>query len=63
VVLRVVDHRVLLALDLESVFYFKNYFCQKGQKMAFLNRNKAKLCENLIITLVFEKNADFFAEN
>jgi hypothetical protein len=31
--------------------------------MAFLTQNKAKLCKNLIITLVFEKNANFFAEN
>jgi hypothetical protein len=31
--------------------------------MAFLTQNKAKLCKNLIITLVFEKNVNFFAEN
>jgi hypothetical protein len=31
--------------------------------MAFLTQNKAKLCKNFIITLVFEKNAIFFAEN
>jgi hypothetical protein len=30
--------------------------------MAFLTQNKAKLCKILIITLVFEKNAIFFAE-
>jgi hypothetical protein len=29
----------------------------------FLTRNKAKLCKILIITLVFEKNANFSAEN
>jgi hypothetical protein len=28
-----------------------------------LTQNKAKLCKILIITLVFEKNANFFAEN
>jgi hypothetical protein len=28
--------------------------------MAFLTQNKAKLCKNLIITLVSEKNANFF---
>jgi hypothetical protein len=28
-----------------------------------LTQNKAKLCKMLIITLVFEKNANFFAEN
>jgi hypothetical protein len=31
--------------------------------LAFLTQNKAKLCKILIITLVFEKNANFFAEN
>jgi hypothetical protein len=31
--------------------------------MAFLTQNKAKICKILIITLVFEKNANFFAEN
>jgi hypothetical protein len=31
--------------------------------LAFLTRKKAKLCQNLIITLVFEKNAIFFSEN
>jgi predicted dinucleotide-binding enzyme len=34
-----------------------------AEKMAFLAQNKAKLCKILIITLVFEKNANFFAEN
>jgi hypothetical protein len=29
----------------------------------FLTPNKAKLCQIFIITLVFEKNANFFAEN
>jgi hypothetical protein len=28
--------------------------------MAFFAQNKAKLCKNWIITLVFEKNANFF---
>jgi hypothetical protein len=27
--------------------------------MAFLTHNKAKLCKNLIIKMVFEKNANF----
>jgi hypothetical protein len=31
--------------------------------MAFLTQNKGKICKILIITLVFEKNANFFAEN
>jgi hypothetical protein len=34
-----------------------------AKKLAFLTQNKAKLCKILIITLVFEKNANFFAEN
>jgi hypothetical protein len=34
-----------------------------AKKLAFLTRNKAKICEIFIITLVFEKNANFFAEN
>jgi hypothetical protein len=29
------------------------------KKMAFLTQNKAKICNILIITLVFEKNAIF----
>jgi hypothetical protein len=32
-------------------------------KLAFLTKNKAKLCKILTITLVCEKNAIFFAEN
>jgi hypothetical protein len=41
------------------------YFRQKKSaiKLAFIAQNKAKLCNNLITTLVFEKNAKFFAEN
>jgi hypothetical protein len=31
--------------------------------MAFLTQNKAKFCNNLMITLVFKKNKNFFAEN
>jgi hypothetical protein len=34
-----------------------------AKKMAFLTQNKAKLYKILIITLVFEKNSNFFAEN
>jgi hypothetical protein len=43
---------------------FAKKFCEK--KSAFLTQNKAKLCKILIITLVFEKNANFspkIAEN
>jgi hypothetical protein len=34
-----------------------------AKKLAFLTQNKGKLCKIVIITLVFEKNAIFFAEN
>jgi hypothetical protein len=34
-----------------------------AKKMAFLTENKANFFKNLIITLVFEKNANIFAEN
>jgi hypothetical protein len=34
-----------------------------AKKLAFFTQNKAKLCKILIITLVFKKNANFFAEN
>jgi hypothetical protein len=34
-----------------------------AKKLAFLTHNKAKICKILIITLVFEKNANFLAEN
>jgi hypothetical protein len=42
-----------------KIFSLKN----SAKKLAFLTQNKAKLCKHLIITLVFEKNANFFAEN
>jgi hypothetical protein len=44
---------------------FLKYFRQKIRlkNWRFLTQNKAKLCKILIITLVFEKNANFFAEN
>jgi hypothetical protein len=41
--------------------YFRRKIQQKN--WAFLTQNKAKLCKILIITLVFDKNANFFAEN
>jgi hypothetical protein len=36
---------------------------KSAKKLAFLTQNKAKLCKNLIITLFFEKNANFLTEN
>jgi hypothetical protein len=41
--------------------YFRRKFLQT--KLSFLTQNKAKFWEKLIITLVFKKNAIFFAEN
>jgi hypothetical protein len=34
-----------------------------AKKLPFLTQNKAKLFNILVITLVFEKDANFFAEN
>jgi hypothetical protein len=34
-----------------------------AKKLAIMTRNEAELCKNLIIKLVFEKNANFFTEN
>jgi hypothetical protein len=42
-----------------KIFSLKN----SAKKFTFLTQNKTKLCKNLIITLVFEKNANFSAEN
>jgi hypothetical protein len=36
------------------IYIFAEKFCEK---LAFLDQNKAKLCKNWIITLVFEKNS------
>jgi phosphoserine phosphatase len=41
-----------------KIFLPKNF----AKKLAFLTQNKAKLFKSLTITLVFEKNANFFAE-
>jgi hypothetical protein len=39
---------------------FLDIFAEKiSEKVAFCAQNKAKLFKNLIITLVFEKNANF----
>jgi hypothetical protein len=43
---------------------FKNIFAENSaKKLAFLTHNKAKICKFWIITLFFEKNANFFAKN
>jgi hypothetical protein len=51
--------------DQRPMLWFFKIFSPKNsaKKLAFLTRNKAKLCKTLIITLVFEKNANFLAEN
>jgi hypothetical protein len=50
---------------LGPMFRCFRYFRRKklAKKLAFLTRNKAELCKISIITLVFEKNANFFGEN
>jgi hypothetical protein len=48
----------------DRCYDFLNIFGEKfSEKLAFLAQNKAKLFKILIITLVFAKNANFFAEN
>jgi hypothetical protein len=42
-----------------KIFSPKNF----AKKLAFFTQNKTKLCKNFFITLVFEKNANYFAEN
>jgi hypothetical protein len=34
-----------------------------AKKLAFFAQTTASFCKHLIVTLVFEKNANFFAEN
>jgi hypothetical protein len=47
----------------ERCYDFKNIFAQNlAKKLAFFTQNKDKFSNNLIITLVFKKNANFFAE-
>jgi hypothetical protein len=43
----------------DRCYDFENIF---AKKLAFLTQNKAKLCKNLIIAVVFENNANIFAE-
>jgi hypothetical protein len=50
----------LLKLSWDRCYDFLNIFAEKfSGKIGVLTQNKAKLCKNLIITLVFEKNAIF----
>jgi hypothetical protein len=55
---------IFIFLFPDSCYDFKNIFAKDlAKKLAFFTQNKAKLFKNLIITLVFEKNAIFFSEN
>jgi hypothetical protein len=48
----------------DRCYNFSNIFAQKfSKKLAFLTQNKASFWKKLILTLVFKKNANFFAEN
>jgi hypothetical protein len=49
--------------DQGPMLLFFNIFAEKFSEKMFLTQNKGKLCKILIITLVFEKNANFFTEN
>jgi hypothetical protein len=55
------------SIRVTDVIIFKifppKFFCETVAFFYVCPQNKAKLCRNLIITLVFEKNADFFPEN
>jgi hypothetical protein len=46
----------------DRCYDFLKYFCQTklAKILAFVTQNNAKVCKHLIITLVCEKNADFF---
>jgi hypothetical protein len=46
----------------DRCYDFYNIFAEKFGKKAFLTQKEAKLCKILII-MVFEKNANFFAVN
>jgi hypothetical protein len=46
-----------------DVMILKIFLLKIWQKWRFRLGNKARLCKNFIITLVFEKNSYFFAEN
>jgi hypothetical protein len=44
--------------------FLKNFRRKNSaKKWEFLTQNKAELCKNLIVTLVFEKNANFAPKN
>jgi hypothetical protein len=51
-------HMLVSAWD--RCYVFKNILIKKfGEKIGIFAQNKVKLCKNWIVTLVFEKNANF----
>jgi hypothetical protein len=54
-----------VGLSGDRCYDLKKYFRQKkiGENIAVFVQTSASFCKNLIITLVSEKNAIFFAEN
>jgi hypothetical protein len=60
-----IDYECLLWTEQGPMLWFLKIFSPKNsaKKLAFLTQNKGKLFKILIITLVFEKNANFFAKN
>jgi hypothetical protein len=48
----------------DRCYDFKNIFAKKlAKEFAGFAQTTASFCHTVIITLVFEKNANFFAEN
>jgi uncharacterized PurR-regulated membrane protein YhhQ (DUF165 family) len=45
-----------------DVMIFRYFRRKNRQKWAFLAQNKATLFKNLVVTLVFEKNANFLRQ-
>jgi hypothetical protein len=57
-------HELETRVTRDRCYDFQNIFAKRlSVKIGVLTQNKAKLCKLLITTLVFEKNANFCAEN
>jgi hypothetical protein len=54
------EHNRPIGENSPNLGWFLKYF---RQKIGVFAQNKAKLCKNWIVTLVFEKKRHFFAEN
>jgi hypothetical protein len=60
----VVVHILLCPQSRDRCYGFQNVFAEKyGKNIGFFAQTTVTFCKNLIVTLVFEKNANFFAEN